>query len=226
MVRKYSRVYGMVRKYCRVYGMVRKYCIVNGMVRKYYRVYGMVRKYCRIYGMVRKYWGAVTPPTIPGKSFNSSVVAAVYVHCALSVDFSLDFCYTFVLQKSGDVLCCCKTTRHFKTEFTRFSNLRSCLHKRFFPLQQQPARQYKSAQSFMLTGSSIEVEQLHLKLYQSMSVSIMEVNDKRRRERITLRMLVRRLILKMQVDLQWEQDQTKGLDNEEFSAFMLTKAIK
>ena len=186
----------------------------------------MAWKYCRIYGMVRKYWGAVTPFTIPGKSFYSSVVAAVYVHCVLSVDFSLDFCYTFVMQKSGDVLCCCKTTRHFKTEFTRFSNLRSCLHKRFFPLQQQPARRYISAQSFMLTWSSIEVEQLYLKLYQSMSVYFMKVNENLRLERITLRTLVRRLILKMQVDLQWEQDQTQGLDNEEFSAFMLTKAIK
>ena len=54
----------------------------------------------------------------------------------------------------------------------------------------------------------------------------MEVNEKRRLERATLRMLVRKLIVKMHVDLEWEQDQTQGLDNEESSGFMLKKAIK
>ena len=59
---------------------------------------------------------------------------------------SLGFCYTYVLQKSSDVLCCGQTVRHFTIQFIRFFNLESCLHKRFSPLQQQPVRQYKRAQ--------------------------------------------------------------------------------
>ena len=36
---------------------------------------------------------------------------------AKRLDFSRDFCYTFVLQKSGGVLCCGQTTRHFTIQF-------------------------------------------------------------------------------------------------------------
>ena len=81
-------------------------------------------------------------------------------------------------------------------------------------------------QNFNLKRSSIEVKQFYLKLYQSASVYFMEVNEKRRLERVALRMLVHKLAVKVQVDLKWEQDQTKGLDSEEVSLFMFTKAIK
>ena len=48
----------------------------------------------------------------------------------------------------------------------------------------------------------------------------MKVNEKQRLERATLRMLVRKLILKMQVG------QTQGLDSEEFAAYIFAKAMK
>ena len=62
---------------------------------------------------------------------------------------SLDFCYTFVLQKSSDVLCYGQTVRHFTIQFIR-------LHRRFSPSQQQTVKQHKRAQIFMIKWSAIE----------------------------------------------------------------------
>ena len=69
-------------------------------------------------------------------------------------------------------------------------------------------------------------KQLYLKIYQSVSAYSMKVNEKRSLGRVTLTMLVRRLILKMQVDIQREQYQKEGLGSEEFAAFIFTKATK
>ena len=76
--------------------------------------------------------------------------------------------------------------------------------KKFFPLQQQqqPKRKYKRAQIFILKWSAIEEKKfllLHLKLLQNVSVYFMKLNEKRRLETATLRMLVPKLIMKMQV---------------------------
>ena len=56
----------------------------------------------------------------------------------------------------------------------------------------------------MRNPNKVECErrkQLYWKIYQSVSVYFMKVNEERRLERATLRMLVRKLILKMQAGL-------------------------
>ena len=42
-----------------------------------------------------------------------------YKALAKRLDFSVDFCYAFELQKSSDVLCCGQTVRHFTIQSTR-----------------------------------------------------------------------------------------------------------
>ena len=116
-----------------------------------------------------------------------------------NVYISFDFCYTFVLQKSSDVLCCGQTVRHFTIQFIRLSNVEACLHRRFSPSQQQPVKQ--KSEDFHDKMECDRRKQLYWKIYQSVSVYFMKVNEKRRLERATLRMLVRKLILKMQVGL-------------------------
>ena len=68
---------------------------------------------------------------------------------------SLDFCYTFVLQKSSHVLCCGQTVRHFTIQFIRLSNIETFTED-ISPSQQQPVKQHKRVQIFMIKWSAIE----------------------------------------------------------------------
>ena len=117
------------------------------------------------------------------------------VHKALAkrLYISLDFCYTFVLQKSSDVLCCGQTVRHFTIQFFRLSNLEACLHRRFFPFATAASKITQNSADFHDKMECDRRKQLHWKIYQSVSVYFMKVNEERRLERATLKTLVRKV---------------------------------
>ena len=91
---------------------------------------------------------------------------------------SLDFCYTFVLQKSSNVLCCGQTVRHFTIQFIRLSNLEACLHRRFFPFAKTTSKITQKSADFHDKMECDRRTQLYRKIYQSVSVYFMKVNEK------------------------------------------------
>ena len=84
---------------------------------------------------------------------------------------SLDFCYTFVLQKSSDVLCCGQTVRHFTIQFIR-------LHKRFFPFATTDSKTTQKSADFHDKMECDRRKHLYLKIYHSVSVLFHESQRK------------------------------------------------
>ena len=80
----------------------------------------------------------------------------------------------------------------------RLSNLEACLHRGFFPFAATASKTAQRSADFYDKVECERGKQLHWKIYQSGSVYFMKVNEERRLERATLRMLVRKLILRMQ----------------------------
>ena len=105
------------------------------------------------------------------------------------------------VAKSSEVLCCGQTTRHFTIPFIHLSNFESCLHRKFFPFATTTSKTRQKSADFYDKMECDRRKQLYLKIYQSVSLYFIKVNEKRRLERATLRMLVRKLILKMHVGL-------------------------
>ena len=86
------------------------------------------------------------------------------------LDFSLDFCYTFVLY-------CVEAKRQDISQYNLFSfpTLSFAFTKDFSPLATKTSKTIQRPQNFMLKWSAIEVKQFYLKLYQSMNVYFMKV---------------------------------------------------
>ena len=114
------------------------------------------------------------------------------------------FLLTFVLQKSSDVLCCGQTVRNFTIQSIR-------LNRRFFPFATTASKTTQKSADFHDKMECDRRKQLYLKIYQSVSVYFMKVNEKRRLERATLRMFVRKLILKIQVGYNENKPRHKAL---------------
>ena len=91
---------------------------------------------------------------------------------------SLDFCYTFVLQKSSDVLCCGQTVRHLTIQFIRLSNLEACFHRRYFPFATTASKTTQKSADLHDEMECDRRKQLYWKIYQSVSVLFHESERK------------------------------------------------
>ena len=72
--------------------------------------------------------------------------------------------------------------RHFTIQFIRLSNLEACLHRRFFPFATAASKTTQKSADFHDKMECDLGKQLYWKIYQSVSVFLIKVNEKRRLE--------------------------------------------